>query len=111
MSIDALVFSPSCPSTINKKTYQAAKEEPITLSTMPMMYATNKAPYFCDYVMKDLHKLGFTEEEIVNGGLKVITTLNYQAQIKANEAILNNLNACVLAEAYGESSAARKLNA
>ena len=78
---------------INKKTYEAAKNEPIKLSTMPVMYATNKAPYFCDYVMKDLHKLGFSEEEIINGGFKVITTLNYEAQIKANEAILKNLNA------------------
>jgi len=78
---------------INKATYEKAKEEPIKLSTMPVMYATNKAPYFCDYVMKDLHRLGFTEDEIINGGLKVVTTLNYQAQIKANEAILSNLNA------------------
>ena len=77
---------------IDKATYEKAKEEPIRLSTMPTMYATNKAPYFCDYVMKELHKLGFTEEEIVNGGYKVVTTLNYNAQIKANEAIINNLN-------------------
>ena len=78
---------------IDKATMEKAKAEPITLSTMPMMYATNKAPYFCDYVMKDLQKLGFTEEEITNGGYKVITTLNYDAQIKANESILANLNA------------------
>lgn len=78
---------------INKETYENAKKAPIKLSTMPTMYATNKAPYFCDYVMKDLYKLGFTEDEIINGGLKVITTLNYNAQVKANEAIINNLNA------------------
>ncbi len=78
---------------IDKKTYEEAKAAPINLSTMPTMYATNKAPYFCDYVMKDLQKLGFTEEDIINGGYKVITTLNYDAQIKANESILNNLNA------------------
>lgn len=78
---------------INKKTYEEAKAAPIELSTMPTMYATNKAPYFCDYVMKDLQKLGFTEEDITNGGYKVITTLNYDAQIKTNEAIINNLNA------------------
>ena len=78
---------------IDKKTYEEAKKSEITLSTMPRMYETNKAPYFCDYVMKDLMKLGFTEEDITNGGYKVITTLNYDAQIKANEAILNNLNA------------------
>ncbi len=78
---------------IDKKTYEEAKKAPIELSTMPRMYATNKAPYFCDYVMKDLQKLGFTEEDIINGGYRVITTLNYDAQIKANEVILNNLNA------------------
>ena len=78
---------------ITKATMDAAKAEPIKLSTMPVMYATNKAPYFCDYVMKDLLKLGFTEEEITNGGYKVHTTLNYDAQIKANESIIKNLNA------------------
>ena len=78
---------------IDKATMEKAKAEEIKLSEMPMMYATNKAPYFCDYVMKDLQKLGFTEEEITNGGYKVITTLNYDAQLKANESILKNLNA------------------
>ena len=78
---------------IDKETYENAKKAPIVLSTMPIMYATNKAPYFCDYVMKELYKLGFTEDEIVNGGYKVVTTLDYKAQVKANEAILKNLNA------------------
>lgn len=78
---------------INKKTYEEAKKEPIKLSTMPMLYATNKAPYFCDYVMKELEKLGFSEDEIVNGGYKIVTTLDYKAQLKANEAIIKNLNA------------------
>ncbi len=78
---------------INKETYEKAKKEPIKLSTMPVMYATNKAPYFCDYVMKELQKLGFSEDDIVNGGYKIITTLDYKAQIKANEAIIKNLNA------------------
>ena len=78
---------------IDKETYDKAKQEPIVLSTIPIMYATNKAPYFCDYVMKELQKMGFTEDEIVNGGFKIVTTLDYKAQIKANEAILKNLNA------------------
>ena len=78
---------------IDKKTYEDAKKAPIHLSTMPIMYATNKAPYFCDYVMKEMEKLGFSEDEIVNGGFKVITTLDYKAQLKANEAIIKNLNA------------------
>ncbi len=78
---------------IDKDTYEKAKKAPINLSSMPTMYATNKAPYFCDYVMKEMHKLGFTEDDIVNGGYKVITTLDYNAQVKANEAILKNLKA------------------
>lgn len=78
---------------IDKETYENAKKAPIVLSSMPIMYATNKAPYFCDYVVKEMHKLGFTEDEIVNGGYKVITTLDYKAQVKANEAILANLRA------------------
>ena len=78
---------------IDKETYENAKKAPIVLSTMPLMYATNKAPYFCDYVVKEMHKLGFTEDEIVNGGYKVITTLDYKAQVKANEAMLTNLKA------------------
>ena len=78
---------------IDKDTYEKAKKAPIVLSTMPTMYATNKAPYFCDYVTKEMYKLGFTEDEIVNGGYKVITTLDYNAQVKANEAILKNLRA------------------
>ena len=78
---------------IDKETYEKAKKAQIVLSNMPAMYATNKAPYFCDYVMKELYKLGFTEDEIVNGGFKVITTLDYKAQLTANEAILKNLNA------------------
>jgi len=60
---------------------------------MPLIYATNKAPYFCDYVIKELEKLGFSEDEIVNGGLKVFTTLDYKAQVKANESIVANLKA------------------
>ncbi|MBO5739301.1 PBP1A family penicillin-binding protein [bacterium] len=78
---------------IDKNTFEKAKKEEIVLTTMPRMYATNKAPYFCDYVMKELLKLGFTEDDIINGGYKVITTLNYDAQIKANESIINNLKA------------------
>ena len=78
---------------IDKETYENAKKAPIVLSSMPVLYATNKAPYFCDYVMKELQKLGFTEDEIVNGGFKVVTTLDYKAQVKANEAIIKNLNA------------------
>lgn len=78
---------------IDKDTMQKAKEEEIKLSNMPRYYTLNKAPYFCDYVMNELAKLGFTEQEISQGGYKIITTLDYNAQIAANETILKTLSA------------------
>ena len=72
---------------ISKEQYEKAKDEKVHLSSMPEFYTTNKAPYFCDYVMKELEKLGFDETEISQGGYKVITTLNYKMQKEANESI------------------------
>ncbi len=71
--------------------YEKAKGEKVHLAKVPQYYTTNKAPYFCDYVMKELEKLGFDETEISQGGYKVVTTLNYKAQKTTNEAILRNL--------------------
>ena len=76
---------------ITKDEYEKAKSTDVKLAKVPQYYTTNKAPYFCDYVMKELEKLGFDETEISNGGYKVTTTLDYKAQKAANEAILKNL--------------------
>lgn len=76
---------------ITKDEYEKAKSEKVKLAKMPQYYTTNKAPYFCDYVMKELEKLGFDETEISQGGYKVVTTLDYKAQKAANEAIIKNL--------------------
>ena len=76
---------------ITKDEYEAAKEENIHLAKVPQFYTTNKAPYFCDYVLKELESLGFEEAEISQGGYKVVTTLNYKAQKAADEAIRKNL--------------------
>lgn len=76
---------------ITKEEYNLAKDAKVTLSTMPRLYTTNKAPYFCDYVLKELEKLGFDETEISQGGYKVVTTLDYKSQIAANEAVIKNL--------------------
>ena len=76
---------------ITTEEYEKAKEEKVHLAKVPQYYTTNKAPYFCDYVMKELEKLGFDEAEISQGGYKVVTTLDYKAQKTANEAILKNL--------------------
>lgn len=78
---------------IDKETMKRAQDEKVHLTSMPRYYTLNKAPYFCDYVMKELARLGFTEQEITSGGYKIITTLDYNAQKAANEAIINGLNA------------------
>ena len=78
---------------ITKEDYQAAVDAPVKLSTVPKFYSTNKAPYFTDYVMKELAKMGFDETDISQGGYKVITTLDYKTQEKLNEAILTNMRA------------------
>ena len=76
---------------ITTEEYEKAKEEKVHLAKVPQFYTPNTAPYFCDYVMKELERLGFDETEISQGGYKVVTTLDYKAQKAANEAILRNL--------------------
>lgn len=77
---------------ITKKQYEEAKKAKVTLNSMPQFYTTNKAPYFCDYIMNELQKLGFDETDIIHGGYKVITTLDSKAQEAANKAVVANLN-------------------
>lgn len=79
--------------TITKKEYDAALKEKIVLNKKPGYTKTNVAPYFIDYVMKELENLGFDETEIINGGYKITTTLDYDSQVAANEAIDKNLAA------------------
>lgn len=78
---------------ITKDEYVAAKKAEIKLNHMPNVYTYNKAPYFCDYVMRELDKLGFDEEDISQGGYKITTTLDYNAQLAANEALVRDMNA------------------
>ena len=78
---------------ITKDEYKKAIEADVTLSSVPQIYTTNKAPYFSDYVVKEMQKLGFTETDIIHGGYKVITTLDSKAQDAANESILKNMKA------------------
>lgn len=76
---------------ITQEDYDKAIQADLKLSTVPQMYTTNKAPYFSDYVIKEMEKLGFTETDIIHGGYKVITTLDSKAQDAANESILKNM--------------------
>ena len=79
--------------TITKKEYDAALNEKIVLNKTKTMSPTNVAPYFVDYVLRELDAIGFDEEEITQGGYKIITTLDYDAQVAANEAIDKNMKA------------------
>ena len=78
---------------IDKNMMDRAMAEKLHLTSMPQSYLLNKAPYFCDMVMRELEKLGFTEQEISQGGYKIVTTLDYKTQVKTNEAIISELNA------------------
>lgn len=77
---------------ITKDEYNSAVKEKLHLNPMPQIYTLNKAPYFCDYIMKELENLGFDEVEISQGGYRVITTLDYKTQLKTNEAIIQRMN-------------------
>lgn len=79
--------------TITKKEYEAALKEKTVLKRSDAVSITNIAPYFIDYVLKELEDLGYKEEDITQGGYKITTTLDYDAQIAANEAIIKNLAA------------------
>ncbi len=76
---------------ITKDEFEKAKSEKIRLSKVPRFYTTNKAPYFTDYVMKELEKMGFDETDISQGGYKIITTIDYKTQEKLNEVIIKNM--------------------
>lgn len=78
---------------ITKDEYNQAIEEKLHLNPLPEIYTLNKAPYFCDYVMKELEKLGFDEVEISQGGYKIVTTLDYKAQQATNESVIKIMNA------------------
>lgn len=73
--------------TITKKQYDHALKEEIVLNKKSNLSRTNVAPYFIDYVLRELESLGYDETEISQGGYKITTTLDYEAQVAANNAI------------------------
>ncbi len=89
---------------ITKDEYNEALEEPVKLNPNPSIYTMNRAPYFVDYVMKELEKLGFDETEISQGGYKIITTLNYKAQQAAENAVKRNLAAWGLTKDHQQAA-------
>ena len=51
---------------ITKDEAQKALKTPLKLRNEYVSYSQNKAPYFSDYVMRELVSLGFSEDEITS---------------------------------------------
>lgn len=78
---------------ISKDEYKKALDEPLSLNRAAGAKTLNRAPYFIDYVLRELEEAGFDEQDISQGGYKIITTLNYKAQQAAENAVTKNLAA------------------
>ncbi len=76
---------------ITQEQMQAAQKEGLHLSNKPRIYSYNKAPYYIDFVLNELKNIGFEEQEISQGGLKIYTTLDYKSQNAAQNAVQNAL--------------------
>jgi len=76
---------------ISKDEAKKAIETPLKLRKEYISYSQNKAPYFSDYVMKELAALGFSEDEISQGGYKIYTTLNYEYQQVAQDKLWSDM--------------------
>lgn len=76
---------------ITREQYEKSKAEELHLNKKSRMYSFNKAPYFIDFVLRELEYIGFREEDISQGGLKIYTTLDYRAQEAADNSINTRL--------------------
>lgn len=82
-----------------------ANNTKIILSEQVRRSALKKAPYYIDFVMKELkEKSGLTEDEIIQGGYKIYTTLNYQMQKDAEKSVINNMRAWGLNKSCQQSA-------
>lgn len=70
-----------------------ANNAPININRTHRPYSLNKAPYFVDFIMKELNnKAGITEQDVIQGGYKVYTTLKYKDQLAAQNRINENMS-------------------
>ena len=79
-----------------------AQKETLKLSNKPRIYSYNKAPYFIDFVLSELKNIGFEEQEISQGGLKIYTTLDYKSQNAAQNTIQNIMKSAKLTRATNQ---------
>jgi membrane peptidoglycan carboxypeptidase len=76
---------------------EAAKKEPLGVVPAVDKPAKNcngagpEAGFFCQYVVKYLEKIGFTEEQIITGGYTIKTSLDINATKLAKQAAMNEV--------------------
>jgi len=83
---------------INEQEYQEAKREPTRVAPLRRQGISFKAPYFVFHVLKQLIE-DYGEDQIYREGLTVETTLNWQMQQAAEQALREGL------AKYGRGSA------
>jgi penicillin-binding protein 1A len=83
---------------INEQEYQEAKREPVRVAPLRRQGISFKAPYFVFHVLKQLME-DYGEDQIYREGLTVETTLNWQMQQAAEQALREGL------AKYGRGSA------
>ncbi len=77
---------------INEEQAQKSSNAEIKLTSKSKRITLKKAPYFVDFVMRELQeKVEITEQEVVQGGYKIYTTLNYEYQRAAENSVKANL--------------------
>jgi len=81
---------------ITEEQMKQAQKEGLKLSNKPRVYSYNKAPYFIDFVLNELKNIGFEEQEISQGGLKIYTTLDYKSQNAGQNAVQSMMNSAGL---------------
>ena len=77
---------------ITREQAEQADKSEIQLSTNPRANTLKKAPYFVDFVMRELRdRAGISEQEVIQGGYKIYTTLNYEYQKAAQKSLIVNM--------------------
>ncbi|HBG49360.1 MAG TPA: hypothetical protein DDW90_07655 [Cyanobacteria bacterium UBA9971] len=82
-----------------------ANNAKVLLSEEARRTALKKAPYFNDFVMRELkEKAGLTEDEIIQGGYKIYTTLNYDMQKEAEKSLRTGMKEWGLSKPYNQAA-------
>lgn len=66
---------------------EAERANKMPLDIVPLRSSRGQAPYFVDYILRQLKDLGFEEETLYTKGYKIYTTLDNQTQAAAEAAM------------------------